>query len=397
MSLSTLVAILVQSSMGSTPFNIRVNFDKILPYLSYDFRDSVVLGRWRESLVCVAGLTGPFLLLIGANVFSRYFEDDLFLGKGFLSPLIHMPGLCLAAWFSLIMITLPLGDSWGQSLIKSLFRNRHELPHEIPGVSKDNFFFGLMNFHDQMGQNRYFIAYTTYLILWLGAVFRLNTEFVAAQFNQAVSTFLLSEQFGFKLYFAAGMMLAGIILLVLMIFYVIWICGAGLIKELFIHKIITDKTQKARQDNSLENLIKKEWPDASAAKCREAAFLQGIDLFADWTPASIVHLVRRKSLEEFPENTTLISQGETNERFYIIHDGRVKVSRDHQEVAILTSGHVFGEISLIRHIPATATVTTLGHVQAYVFSRAEFLEIITRDFLTGYLLDMKSEARKGEE
>ncbi len=395
-SLSTLTSILVQSSLGSVPLNIHVSWKKLLPYLTYDTRDSVTLGRWKESLVSLAGLSGPFTLLIAVSVLSRYFENDFSQSLTLISPLIHFEGLHLATWFSLIMITLPIGDSWGQNLVRSLFRDRHELPHQTLGITEKNFFSGLMDFHDQLNQNRYFIAYTTYLILWLGAVFRLNTEFVAAQFNQAVSTFLLSQQFGFKLYFVTGIMGVGILILILMVFYVIWIFTAGLLKEFLIYKALLKKKAQGQKDITLQKLIEEEFQNQSGEKLKEAVFLKSVDIFADWTPAALLSLLKRKSPVSFPQGTVLIEEDKENTHFYIIYEGNVEISRDGQFITTLGSGHVFGEISLLRNIPATATVKANSPLKTYDFSRQEFLDIVTKDFLTGYLLDVKFEERREE-
>jgi len=396
-SISSMVAIVAQSSLGSTPLNVHVSWRRILPYLTYDTRDSIILGRWRESLVALAGLTGPFLFLLGIYLFEHHFKIILTANGVAYDPLVYLSGFYLAVWFSLILITIPFGASWGQNLVRSLFRNHRDLPHKIPDISGNNLFSELLYLSDEFRNQRYYIAYITYLIIWLGLLFRLSTEFVAVQFNQVVSTFLLSETFGFRLYFVVGIMVFGIIILTLTLFYAVWAIGADFAKEIILKKTILRKTILAKKDKTLENLIKKEWPDQITEKLQLATFIEEVSLFVDWTPSAHFSLLKKIPIQEFPIDTVLIEEDKPNQHFYLIFEGEVIVTRSGEPVAKLHTRHVFGETSMLQNIPATATVKVSQHLKAFVFDRPQFLEIATKDFMTGYLLDLSSSERKTED
>jgi CRP-like cAMP-binding protein len=68
---------------------------------------------------------------------------------------------------------------------------------------------------------------------------------------------------------------------------------------------------------------------------------------------------------------------EPGERFYIIAEGRTRVTREGKQLREMGPGESFGEIALLRRIPRTATVTALSRVEAGILSREEFLAAVT--------------------
>ena len=103
-------------------------------------------------------------------------------------------------------------------------------------------------------------------------------------------------------------------------------------------------------------------------------------LFRDLSSAELdVLLARLVPLEAAP-GETIIRQGDSGERFYVVRSGAVEVQRDELPLARLGPGEAFGEIALLLDVPRTATVTALEPTRLLALEAHDF-----RDLLAGYL------------
>jgi len=101
---------------------------------------------------------------------------------------------------------------------------------------------------------------------------------------------------------------------------------------------------------------------------------------------------------EFPDGHTVIREGDAGDAFYIVVDGRLRISRNGSSVADLGPGDFLGEISLIDGRARTATATTQGPVKALVVQRPAFLTLID-DFgaaRLGILMALTERIRRDE-
>ncbi|MDQ6722580.1 MAG: cyclic nucleotide-binding domain-containing protein, partial [Candidatus Dormibacteraeota bacterium] len=73
---------------------------------------------------------------------------------------------------------------------------------------------------------------------------------------------------------------------------------------------------------------------------------------------------------------TLITEGQPTEAFFILTSGNVEVTRHGKPTARLGPGDFFGEVGMLDHGPATATVVTEGPAEAMVLSHAQFRDAI---------------------
>lgn len=69
-----------------------------------------------------------------------------------------------------------------------------------------------------------------------------------------------------------------------------------------------------------------------------------------------------------PKNTTLLRDGEVSSEIYLVLSGKVAVVKNEQQLAILESGAVIGEMSLIDRSPRSASVITLEDSKFLVLS-----------------------------
>jgi CRP-like cAMP-binding protein len=86
-------------------------------------------------------------------------------------------------------------------------------------------------------------------------------------------------------------------------------------------------------------------------------------------------------LKSIAPDSVILREGESSDGVYILKKGRVSVSRvnaDGQEVVLaeLGKGEVFGEMSLISHLPCSATVKAIGEVQALHLSKKQFVHAV---------------------
>ena len=107
--------------------------------------------------------------------------------------------------------------------------------------------------------------------------------------------------------------------------------------------------------------------------------LSKIDLFSEFPTDSLAELCKNFSSANYPASSTIISEGDKGDRFYIIVRGRVEVlkridDRD-TRVKILEDGDFFGEIALLSNVPRTATVRTVNPTLLISLKRSRFLKL----------------------
>jgi MFS family permease len=118
--------------------------------------------------------------------------------------------------------------------------------------------------------------------------------------------------------------------------------------------------------------------DASATVSEtRLALLRSLPIFAPLPAPAIERVASRLIPIEATAGTPIVRQGEPGDRFYIISDGEVTVSRDGHDVASLGGGGFFGEIALLRDALRNATVTARTRVRLYALERDDFLEVVT--------------------
>ncbi len=101
------------------------------------------------------------------------------------------------------------------------------------------------------------------------------------------------------------------------------------------------------------------------------------ELFQPFTAAERRALSRRFELVEVVRDTILITQGERADGLYLVVAGKVEVWRDGESpLAALTTGDVFGELSLLAGGGSTANVRSVTRVLALRMSATTFREVI---------------------
>jgi MFS family permease len=135
--------------------------------------------------------------------------------------------------------------------------------------------------------------------------------------------------------------------------------------------------------------------DAAVLPVVEMARLRALRIFRPLGAPSLEALARALEPVEAPAGTTLIREGDGGDRFYVLAEGAVEVSRHGERVGELRRGDCFGEIALLRNVPRTATVTALTHVRLDALDKAAFISAVTGHDPSARLADELVQARLG--
>jgi len=97
-------------------------------------------------------------------------------------------------------------------------------------------------------------------------------------------------------------------------------------------------------------------------------------------------VARRSEDRRVAAGTTIVSEGESGNEFFVILEGTASVSRQGQKVATLGPGGTFGELALLVDAPRNATVAADTDMQLVVVGQREFTALL--DELPGFARKM---------
>lgn len=109
--------------------------------------------------------------------------------------------------------------------------------------------------------------------------------------------------------------------------------------------------------------------------------LKSVPLLALLTDEELLAVSDAMRVQIFGPGDTIIRQGNTGERFYIINDGEVVVTIQHgsgkpKELTRLSTQEYFGERALITQEPRKATISAVTEVECLVLDRISFQKLI---------------------
>jgi CRP-like cAMP-binding protein/predicted MFS family arabinose efflux permease len=110
---------------------------------------------------------------------------------------------------------------------------------------------------------------------------------------------------------------------------------------------------------------------------RELQLLRGIEIFKPLPPPVLESLAHALVPVRVPAGREVFREGELGDRFYIVADGEVEIVQNGKVVNLEGPGEFFGEISLLRDVPRTATVRAKTEVELRALERDEFIGSVT--------------------
>jgi cAMP-dependent protein kinase regulator len=116
--------------------------------------------------------------------------------------------------------------------------------------------------------------------------------------------------------------------------------------------------------------------------------LLNVPVFCLLTEFELQTLADTLQEEVFEDGSVICQQGETGEKFYLVHQGTAICTKELEngssvEVARLSSGAYFGEIALLTKQSRQATVTADGVLKCFSLDRRTFNRVMgpLRDML----------------
>ena len=111
---------------------------------------------------------------------------------------------------------------------------------------------------------------------------------------------------------------------------------------------------------------------------RIGEMLTRCSVFDGVTVRTMTQLADRMKVEKHSAGTRVIQQGDPGDKFYMIRDGELSVSREPDEVlATLASGDFFGEAALLTGDPRNANVDAKTDVVVYTLDQKSFTEAMS--------------------
>ncbi|MBI3875697.1 MAG: cyclic nucleotide-binding domain-containing protein, partial [Verrucomicrobia bacterium] len=489
LSVSHLLAGFALSGLGRQVYAPVLRLDHGLPYFSVDVRDAFMGGRMTEVCVALQTLAGPFVLAVVAGLWD-------------------LPNALLASWLTMLILTSPFGHTPAHNILHALFRKEYELPKCAERFLNTKMVAQMFNWRETLHEERYFLAYSTYAILWLGLVYRFASRMLETQGNafadlltrtgapsgrwtMLVVFTLLALFVAAPLAYGAWVLLrGGYRLLAPRLFnaesalrrrpdgshrpetaqvtrflantllfsqlpleelekvaaamkFIRVEPGTFLVRErdfgnlLFI--VHTGSVEVLKENEAGEPLrvatlgagdvfgeiglldevprtssvrstgaatlftLKKEdferllVQTLGAKKIKEivqvCAFLKRNPLFAEWHPQPLLRLSGAFAFQDFNPGDVVIQENKPNDSFYLVHDGQFEVRKKGQPCATLGPGDFCGEISLLRHTPATAEVAAVKPGRCLKLGKNDFFQLVSQSFLTGLTIETALDAR----
>jgi peroxiredoxin (alkyl hydroperoxide reductase subunit C) len=124
-----------------------------------------------------------------------------------------------------------------------------------------------------------------------------------------------------------------------------------------------------------------DWAPGKATLTSDDDWLEKV--FPDLAGPALESLAEQAEKLTFAEGDTIVAEGDSADRFFVIAQGEVAVTRrtaegEEIELATLGPGQFFGEVGLLAETRRTATVRAIGDVELLALSWQEFQQTLER-------------------
>ena len=120
-----------------------------------------------------------------------------------------------------------------------------------------------------------------------------------------------------------------------------------------------DKRQKSGSDFAAElTRVHQRLREQNARIDQQEQFdvLRRLRFFHEFSHAEIWEVLRASAMQDYPAGEEIVKEGEMDDRFYILVNGKCLVERHGKTLGAIDSGDCFGETSYVRGARRTATI-----------------------------------------
>lgn len=104
--------------------------------------------------------------------------------------------------------------------------------------------------------------------------------------------------------------------------------------------------------------------------------LSKVSLFEHCTPKELQLIAQLTDQIDVPAGDVLTREGTPGREFYVIVEGKAKVTLGDKEVATLGAGDFFGEMAIVDQGPRAATVTAETPMRLYLVDHQPFWTMV---------------------
>ncbi|MBN2061052.1 MAG: Crp/Fnr family transcriptional regulator [Deltaproteobacteria bacterium] len=135
-----------------------------------------------------------------------------------------------------------------------------------------------------------------------------------------------------------------------------------------------------------------------------AEFIKKIPLFSELSPKEVERLENSLEIREYPGGSIVVYKGDVGHVLYLVLEGEVKVvltSQEGKELILntLQAGDYFGEMSVLDHMPRSATIVTIKPSRFMVITRDILIDQIRQHpkLAMKLLSEMSKRLREADE
>ncbi len=351
LSLSNAWAASALTAFGRIAYQPRIRWNRLVPYFSVDTRDAFMGGRFCEVSVAAQACAAPFMLA----VFGWMTGSETAL---------------LASALAVVVVGSPFGETPAHTLLHALLRKEYELPRCADQFLNTKLMATLFNWTVKLKEERYFLGYSTYAILWLGVTFRLANQLMAEHGRFVVQQLRQRRPDEDTLLPLIIYWLLAIVLLSI-VAYLVWLVLRGAYRELA--PKLFHAEERVRQDASSTS--------GKPAEPELVRFLGNTMLCGELSESVKLELARAMQYVVVEAGKTIIRERDSGEAMFLVFEGKVDVLKEdesghNRHITYLGRGDAFGEIALLDKVPRTSSVKAVGKTALLVLAREDFERIL---------------------